>query len=62
MAAAVDVGSSPAFRAVLVCQLCPYVWEPGKMMAEEFASVLRTGCPNCDGWVWLGELFSEVQP
>ncbi len=42
--------------AVLVCQTCPYVWEPGVTGAAEFAELVRDGCPDCGGWVWLGEL------
>jgi len=41
---------------VLVCADCPYVWEPAALSGEEFADLIRTGCPECGGWVWLGEL------
>ena len=43
--------------AVLVCQACPYVWEPGAVDPDEFAALVRSGCPDCGGWVWLGELI-----
>ncbi|MGQ0575736.1 MAG: hypothetical protein ACT4RN_16265 [Pseudonocardia sp.] len=43
-------------RAVLVCQACPYVWEPTQTDADEFAVLVRAGCPDCGGWIWLGEL------
>jgi hypothetical protein len=46
-----------AARAVLVCQVCPYVWEPAVVTPEEFAELVRSGCPDCGGWVWLGELI-----
>lgn len=45
-----------ADRAVLVCQFCPYVWEPAQTGSDEFAALIRSGCPDCGGWVWLGEL------
>lgn len=61
MAAPLDCGSSTAPRAVLVCQSCPFVWEPDGTTAEEFAALVRTGCPDCGGWVWLGELVDEVR-
>jgi len=43
-------------HAVLVCQTCPYVWEPAEIGADEFVALIRSGCPECGGWVWLGEL------
>lgn len=43
-------------RAVLVCHACPYVWEPAVSDADEFAVLIRDGCPDCGGWIWLGEL------
>jgi hypothetical protein len=50
-----------AARALLVCQTCPYVWEPARVDADEFAALVRWGCPDCGGGVWLGELIgSEV--
>lgn len=46
-------------RAVFVCQTCPYVWEPAAVDAGEFAALVRCGCPECGGWIWLGELVDE---
>lgn len=46
-------------RAVLVCQSCPYVWEPAVGDAGEFAALVRWGCPDCGGWVWMGELVGS---
>ncbi|MFC5996742.1 hypothetical protein ACFQE5_21265 [Pseudonocardia hispaniensis] len=43
-------------RAVIVCQACPYVWEPARTERREFEVLVRDGCPDCGGWVWLGEL------
>lgn len=42
--------------AVLVCATCPYVWEPSAIDSDEFAALVQAGCPDCGGWVWLGEL------
>ena len=61
--AAVEIEAVRGVRAVLVCQTCPYVWEPAGVDADEFAALVRWGCPDCGGWVWLGELVgSEVAP
>lgn len=50
-------------RAVLVCHACPYVWEPAVTHADEFAGLVRAGCPDCGGWVWLGDLVeAEAAP
>jgi hypothetical protein len=49
-------------RAVLVCQTCPYVWEPSNMGADDFAALVQFGCPDCGGWVWLGELLEVGAP
>lgn len=52
-----DVGTSvPGGSAVLMCHSCPYVWEPARVGAVEFAELVRSGCPSCGGWVWVGEL------
>ena len=56
---ALEVKTAPAYRAVLVCQTCPYVWEPGAVDGDEFAALVRSGCPDCGGWIWLGELVDE---
>lgn len=42
-------------HAVLVCQACPNVWEPAGIDPDEFALLVRNGCPECGGWVWIGE-------
>jgi len=49
-------------RAVLICQSFPYVWEPAQIDGEEFAVLVRSGCPECGGWVWLGELVGAGEP
>lgn len=49
----------PEHAAVLVCQDCPHVWEPARTTATEFAALVRAGCPDCGGWVWLGELVES---
>lgn len=49
-------------RAVLVCQTCPYVWEPTEITGDAFADLVRSGCPDCGGWVWLGELVGAGEP
>lgn len=54
---ALEPDTAPTGRAVLVCQTCPYVWEPAAVDAEEFAALVRYGCPDCGGWVWVGELI-----
>jgi len=48
--------------AVLVCQSCPHVFEPARMTADEFATLVGEGCPECGGWVWLGELVETGVP
>lgn len=48
-------------RAVLVCQSCPYVWEPDSTTSEQFADLVRSGCPDCGGWVRVGELVDGMQ-
>jgi hypothetical protein len=48
--------------AVLVCQSCPHVSEPARMTGDEFAALVRAGCPECGGWVWLGELAETGVP
>jgi hypothetical protein len=53
---AFEFDAAPTGRAVLVCQTCPYVWEPAAGDADEFAGLVRSGCPDCGGWVWLGEI------
>jgi hypothetical protein len=60
--AALEVEPALASRAVLVCQTCPFVWEPGAVDADEFAALVRSGCPDCGGWVWLGELVDGRSP
>ena len=60
MAAPVKPGPSAVPCGVLVCQSCPYVWEPASTTPEEFAVLVRSGCPECGGWVWLGELVGGV--
>lgn len=60
MASAVNLGSTAELCAVLVCQSCPHVWELGSVAPEEFGALVRTGCPECGGWVWLGELVDGV--
>lgn len=49
----------PERAAVLVCQDFPHVWEPARTTAAEFAALVRAGCPDCGGWVWLGELVES---
>lgn len=49
-------------RAILVCQSCSHVWEPGVTSVDEFAALVRSGCPDCGGWVWLGELVGAGDP
>lgn len=46
-------------RAVLLCQSCPYVWEQAETDSAEFAALVRAGCPDCGGWIWLGELLGD---
>ena len=55
--AALEDDAALTGRAVLVCQTCPYVWDPGAVDLDEFAELVRSGCPDCGGWVWLGELI-----
>ncbi len=43
-------------RGVLVCQGCHQVWEPAQTGADDFAALATAGCPECGGWVWIGEL------
>jgi hypothetical protein len=58
--AALGVAAPSSGRAVLVCQTCPFVWEPAAVTADEFAALVRQGCPDCDGWVWLGEVIGPA--
>lgn len=48
-------------RAVLVCSTCRDTWEPAAVDAEEFAGLVADGCPECGGWVWLGELAEATR-
>ena len=48
-------------RAVLVCGSCPHVSEPAGVDADEFAALVRSGCPDCGGWVCLGELLGPEE-
>ncbi len=41
---------------VLVCQGCPYAWEPGTTDRAEFDWLMREGCPHCGDWLWCGEV------
>jgi len=47
---------SDTTTAVLVCTACSYVWEPAAVTSDEFAALVRRGCPECGNWIWLGEL------
>lgn len=59
--AALGVAAPSLACLVLVCQSCPYVWEPATVAADEFAALVRQGCPDCGGWVWLGEVVGPTE-
>jgi Zn-finger nucleic acid-binding protein len=41
---------------VLVCESCPYAWEPGTADRAEVDSLIQDGCPDCGGWLGVGEI------
>jgi hypothetical protein len=41
---------------LLVCTDCQYAWEPDLPDPTDRGEAMSTGCPQCDGWTWIGEL------
>lgn len=42
-----------ALRMVLCCTACQRAWQPAATTWDELSS---SGCPDCGGWTWIGEL------
>jgi formate dehydrogenase maturation protein FdhE len=46
-----------ASAVVLACTGCDHAWEVSlDDMAGEAAAAGATGCPECGGWTWVGQL------
>ncbi|MDN5931798.1 hypothetical protein ACVGOW_00945 [Pseudonocardia saturnea] len=44
-------------RPVLICESCRYAWEPAvPSWTAEHVQALSNGCPECGGWLYLGEI------
>lgn len=41
---------------VMVCQDCEHGWE--LVSTADVRALMDNGCPNCEGWVWAGDLMA----
>lgn len=51
-------GTPPApARVVVCCTPCQRAWKPDP---RGWPEPVATGCPDCGGWTWIGELGASA--